>query len=323
MTKNKTLLSILTLFFLLEIKPLQADNYWWNFLTSSTTLPWSLCIGFWSVVTIAGKWLPSIEDVEQTKEENINNAAEHSVNVIDVVTQSCQVITENTVQSDEKVLIDSIATRLTHYTIKKYADESLRRIQKNQQQNHNYLKSIFKVGFEEIRLENTAHLIKTKATIDSGLENIELTVQNRLEKGKEKITKLEQETIETQENIIETLRSMKKTHKKDHVETLERITYLQEEIVPIKKTLSNDIDIIQRLQGKAKKFEILKEKSQGVTALIEKIQKKQREFDEQELREQQYEQQNKTMLLDMTKKGKNVTSKLEGNYLRAQLGYKT
>ena len=63
--KKKTVLSTLTLFFLLQSSPLRADNFFWNLFTSPVT-PYALLVGFWSFVKVFGSLLPdNTKDIER------------------------------------------------------------------------------------------------------------------------------------------------------------------------------------------------------------------------------------------------------------------
>lgn len=276
--KNKTFLSTLTLFLLLQSKPMLAENFIWKMLTFPST-PFVLCIGFWSFVKLsAGKLFVTRETQQQDSTNDINDTQERSDNNRDIMLQRCIFLTEKSRIKNRKQKKINQGTNNLLVTIKRSSEETIETIRTTRKVNNQELFD----GFKEESTKHYKYIEEQQETLNSEIDltfkELKNNMQHQLEEEREKVQMFSENSEKTTEKIKKSLKKKQENDKKAQQDIIETINILKERVDGIKVTLQNNIQKSQLIQEtmelKDQEVQKLKRNTAEVMQTLRRIQEK-------------------------------------------------
>lgn len=224
--KKKTVLSILTLFFLLQAKPTYADNFFWNILTSPVS-PYALLIGFWSFVKVVGVWIPNYEKFENLKNANVADTQDRAENNLDIAIQRFEFLSKEIGEIHQQTKEEQHLTMNVMHDTDADCSEQIQVAQLNREETNKELENNFCSIAERIMKRNHESNNEIRKHCDNGYQRIIDITDLRLLAEQKKLSKHRKETKKMHEKATVMLESFNGDITKEHAETNETIGILK------------------------------------------------------------------------------------------------
>ncbi len=227
--KQKTVLSTLTLFFLLQSSPLNANNFFWSILTSPVS-PYVLFVGFWGFVKAVGKLGLDYGRFENLKNQRVAEAQESADNESDIHIQRYEYLSDKANKKNRKIKEKQKSTMDVLYNTNADCSEKIRDLQSSREKTNKELENNFHLIAENAIKQNLESNNELRKHCDNDSQKVIDITNLRLLAHQKKLMKERKKVERLHKKNTTMLESLDKDITKNHIENCEQIGLLKVQV---------------------------------------------------------------------------------------------